>query len=135
MRNRYNLIILAAAVIIILIGMVSCSNDKEDIAAPSINILQPIENDTVKLTNGFVQIHVVASDHVDIHDMEMNVKDETGKVVYEYDLDDLREHSYACDEKFYPGTISHVTLYRLTVTFENEYKNWETKGINFYVKP
>jgi hypothetical protein len=135
MRNKYNLLILVATVFIVWIGAASCSKDKEDIAAPSINILQPAENDTVKLTNGFVQIQVVASDHVDIHDMEMNVKDETGKVVYEYDLDDLEEHSYACEEKFYPGTISHVTFFRLTVTFENEYKNWETKGINFYVKP
>jgi hypothetical protein len=134
MQKKYiSLFMINAALIVIAIS--SCSKDNEDIAAPLITIIRPVENDTVSLTNGFVIIEVVANDNVDIHDMEMNVRDQAGNVIFSYDADDLEDHSYTCIEQFQPKGITEITRMKLTVTFENEYKNWESKAIDFYVKP
>jgi hypothetical protein len=135
MTHRYFLILAINTTLIVMILFPSCSKNDEDIAAPVISIIQPAANDTVQITNGYITIKVVASDNVDIIDMEMSIKDESGTVLFDYDLDNLEERSYTCIENFHPEHINQVTKLKLNVTFQNEYKNWESKSIDFFVKP
>jgi ssDNA-binding replication factor A large subunit len=113
----------------------SCSKNGEDIAAPSITFIQPVENDTVQLKNGYMTIEVLAQDRVNVSDMEMKVKDNSGKVLYSYDKDDISNQSYTCHEVFYPKGIAGITQMKLSVIFSNEYENWTSKSITFYVRP
>jgi hypothetical protein len=113
----------------------ACSEKDEDIAAPSISILLPKQNDTIDLSNGPVRIKVAAEDHVSVDDMEMVIKDNAGTVLYSYDEDDIEVPSYNCNEEFYPEGITKVTQMKLTATFKNEYENWTTESVTFYVKP
>lgn len=135
MTNRCFLILAINSTLIVTTLFSSCSKNDEDIAAPLIRIIQPAANDTVQITNGYITIKVFASDNVEIKDMEMNIKDESGTVLFNYDLDDLGDRSYTCIENFYPEHITEVTKLKLNVTFQNEYKNWESKTIDFFVKP
>lgn len=135
MQKRYFTFCLINAALVMAIVLSSCSEKDEDIAAPSITIIQPVENDTIQLLNGFVTIDVVARDHVSISDMEMSIKDKSGTILYTYDVDDLEDQSYTCHEKFYPTGITKVTKMILSVTFSNEFENWTSKAITFYVKP
>jgi hypothetical protein len=135
MKHRYMFFFLINAALVMAIAAPSCSKQEDDIAAPSITILQPAENDTIKLNGGFVTIKVFAQDHVNIKDMEMTVTNQTGAILFSYDADDLENQSYTCNEEFYPQGITKLTPMKLTVTFENEYENWQSKSINFFVKP
>jgi hypothetical protein len=135
MKNRYFLLFTIKALLIVTTIISGCSKNEEDIAAPSVTIIQPGANDTVQITNGYITIKVVANDHVDIKDMEMSIEDVTGKVLYNYDADDIEGQTYTCNEKFYPEHIDKVSKLKLNVTFENDYKNWATKSIEFFVKP
>lgn len=102
---------------------------------PSITITKPVENDTIQLKNGFITIEMLARDRVRINDMEMNIEDKLGTVLYTYDKDDIENTSYTCHEIFSPIGLTKLTQMKLTATFSNEYKNWITKTITFYVKP
>jgi hypothetical protein len=133
MRKIYLSFNLILAVLVLILS--SCSENEEDIAAPSIIIVQPIANDTIHLTNGTVTIKVTAMDRVIINDMEMEVISKTGTVLFTYDNDYIDNQSYTCNENFYPTGITETTQMSLSVTFENEFKNWNTRTIIFYVKP
>lgn len=135
MKKKYFMRFLLYAGLVMAFAFSSCSKNEEDIAAPSITFIHPVENDTVQLKNGFISIVVVARDHVNVHDMEMSVKDKSGTVLYSYDQDNIENTAYTCDEKFYPSGITKVTEMKLSVMFSNEFKNWTSKSITFYVKP
>ncbi|MEI6750596.1 MAG: hypothetical protein ACOYMF_11405 [Bacteroidales bacterium] len=135
MKQKYRMFCLICAALVVAFMAASCSEKEEDIASPSITIIRPIENDTIRLTNNFITIETVAQDHVGINDMEMNVIDNSGTVLFSYDKDEIETTAYSCMEQFYPEGITKVTQMKLTVTFANEYKNWNSKSINFYVKP
>lgn len=135
MQQRYFKSCILIAALVSAFFASSCSEKDEDIAAPSINILQPGENDTIDLSNGPVILKVTAQDHVSVEDMEMEVRDNTGTVLYSYDEDDIEVPSYTCIEEFHPEGITILTRMKLTATFENEYKNWTSRSVTFYVKP
>lgn len=135
MQKKFLIFFLANAAFIMALAFSSCSEKDEDIAAPSITFIHPVENDTVKLYNGSVAIEVLAQDHIRISDMEMTIKDQAGTVLFTYDQDDIESPSYNCHELFYPSDITKLTRMKLAVTFSNEYKNWTSKTISFYVKP
>jgi hypothetical protein len=116
-------------------AIISCSENEEDIAAPSINIIQPHENDTIYLVNGCVYVKVEARDNLEILDMEMELEDQSGTISKSYDNDDINNQSYSCNEKFELTGITSKTKMTLKVTFENEFWNWKSKTIIFYVKP
>lgn len=92
---------LSSALLVVAFITASCSEKDDDIAAPSITIIRPIENDTIRLTNNFLTIEAVAQDHVGINDMEMNVIDNSGAVLFSYDKDKIETTSYSCLEQFY----------------------------------
>lgn len=135
MQNRYLVFWLINAALTLSIATSSCSKNAEDIAAPSITITKPTENDTIQLKNGVITIELLAKDRVRINDMEMSIEDKLGTVLYTYDKDDIEDISYTCHELFSPIGLTKVTQMKLTATFSNEYKNWITKRITFYVKP
>jgi hypothetical protein len=135
MKHKYFTFCLINAALILAIASYSCSEKDEDIAAPSIEIIHPGENDTIKLTGSFVTLEAKAQDHVGIRDMEMTVKDISGALLFTYDKDDIENETYTCHEPFYPTNITKVTQMNMTVTFANEYKNWTSKTVTFYVKP
>ena len=135
MQKRYIMFCLINAALVMAIVISSCSKKAEDIAAPSITIIQPVEYDTIQLINGFITIDVLAQDHVRVSDMKMTIKDNSGTVLYTYEKDNIENATYTCHEQFYPTGITKVTQMKLKVTFSNEYENWTSKTINFYVKP
>ncbi len=135
MKKKYFMRSLLYAGLFMAAAFLACSKNEEDIAAPSITFIHPVENDTVQLKNGFISIVVMAQNHVNVSDMEMNVKDKSGTVLYSYDQDNIEKTAYTCDEKFYPSGITKVTEMKLSVKFSTEFKNWTSKTITFYVKP
>jgi hypothetical protein len=135
MRHRYLLPVQFILMTITALFLTSCSENEEDIAAPSISIIQPAANDTIALSNGYLIIKVIARDKVNIDDMRMTVQDESGNIFYSYTEDDINEQSYTCTEIFYPTGINKKTRLTLCATAENEFKNWGSGTINFYVKP
>ena len=135
MKKKYSMRCLVFAVLVMASAFSSCSKNEEDIAAPSITFIHPLENDTVQLQSGFISLVVMAQDNVNLRDMEMNLKDKSGTVLYSYDQDNIENTAYTCDEKFYPSGITKVTEMKLSVMFSNEFKNWTSKTITFYVKP
>ena len=135
MQQKYFLFSLINAVLAMAIITSSCSEKDEDIAAPSITFIQPKANDTVLLTNGIVNIEVMAQDHISVSDMEMKIIDTSGTILYTYDADGIEDKTYTCHEQFYPTGITKLTKMKLAVTFSNVYGNWTSKEINFYVKP
>jgi hypothetical protein len=113
----------------------SCSENEEDIAAPSIIFKKPVNNETIQVIDDSISIIVEAADNKYVTDMEMIVKNESGAILIEYDNDDIKSQNYTCDEKFYLHGLTKTTKMKLLVKFKNEFQNWNEEEIDFYVKP
>jgi len=135
MRNIYGQYFLLNTIVFLTIIVSSCTEDHDDIAAPLITFIQPVENDTVTLVNGLLFVKVRADDKINIHDMEMEIKNQSGTVLGEYDKDDINVLSYTCFEEFNLSGLTEKTKVTLLVTFENEHKNWCRESVDFFVKP
>ena len=107
-------------------------NDK---TVPSINIMHPVANDTIHLTNGSVTIKVMLKDIANIKEMEMDIKSRSGSILFSDKEDAIENQNYTCIENFYPAGITKKTRMKLCVSFKNDFENWKTKKIIFYVIP
>ena len=135
MRKIYSSFYLISAVLLMAIGLSSCSENQEDIAAPSIIFKKPVKNETIQVIDDSISITVEAADDKYVADMEMIVKNESGAILIEYDNDDIKSQNYTCDEKFYLHGLTKTTRMKLIVKFKNEFQNWNEEEIDFYVKP
>jgi len=135
MRKIYSSFYLISVVLLMAIGLSSCSENQEDIAAPSIIFKKPVNNETIQVIDDSISITVEAADDKYVADMEMIVKNESGAILIEYDNDDIKSQNYTCDEKFYLHGLTKTTRMKLIVKFKNEFQNWNEEEIDFYVKP
>jgi hypothetical protein len=135
MRNLYSSLYLISTVLVMAVAISSCSENEEDIAAPSITYTYPAENDTIQVVNNSITIIVTAQDKVKLDEMAMVVKSQSEYFPYnsEYKKDDIDSQTYTCNEKFYLS-ITKTTRMKLIVSFQNKFHNWNKKEIDFYVK-
>lgn len=133
MRNFYHLILLISSIFVIAAGISSCSEDEEDISAPTINIVKPVENDTIHLEKSNVYIEVKIENNANIDDLVMTVTTESGNLLFNYKEDQIEKNSYSCIESFSSDNIYTLTKVKLIVTCENEFHAWRKKDVTFFI--
>jgi len=133
MRNFYSPFLLISAVLVCVTFVSSCSENEEDVSAPTITIKKPIENDTIHLASGKVYIEVKAENNAKIDEMAMKVITQSGTVLYNYEESKIEKYSYTCTENFSCDDLYTVTKVKLIVTCENEFHAWRKKEVNFYI--
>ena len=135
MRNLYKSIFAVSIIFFLVMGISSCSENDEDVSAPSITIKRPVENDTIHMSNNRVYIEVKAENNADIDHMILTVITQSGTLLYKYEETQIDKHSYACNKNFTEDDIEVITKVKLIVTVENEYHAWRKKEVNFFLAP
>ena len=135
MQHKYFSFFLITVFLILFTALSSCSDNENDISGPSITIIQPVANDTLHSTGHSVTVEVKSAGKVNIDEMEMTVKSQSGTVLFTYEQYSIGKQSYTCIESFVPHDITEVTKVTLNVKSTNELKAWNKKSINFYLMP
>jgi len=133
MRHFYSLIFRIVVALLLVTVISSCSENEDDVSAPSIIIIKPTENDTIHLSKSKVFIEVKAENNADISNLRMTVNTQTGKLLYNYVEDQIDKHRFTCSEDFTYDDLYMLTKVKLIVTCENEFHAWRKKEVNFYI--
>jgi len=123
--------------------ILSCSEKHEDIAAPAITIYHYstylANNDTVSLTNGFLEIEIEAKATSNVNMDEMTTQLVSLSEAFSFNKgdtkDDIKEVYYWYPEDYDLRGITNITKMKLTVTCSNESENLNIEERTFYVKP
>jgi hypothetical protein len=78
---------------------------------------------------------VIALDDVNILEMVIKVKSESGAIVFSDKEEFIENQSYTCIEDFYLPKLTKKTRMTLYVAIKDEFRNWKKNSINFYVTP
>jgi hypothetical protein len=106
-------------------------NHEDDVAAPTVNILTPTENESV---SGEVHVEITVTDE-SLHEMEVTVtKDSDGSVLYsdKPSVHDKTEYDF---HKHFTPAVADETPVTLTVIVEDHSDRKTTKTVKFKVKP
>jgi hypothetical protein len=132
MKITIQLFVACIAVLFASFFISSCkAKDKE---APTISVFAPSENDTFKVTNDSVHIEFSARDNMELHIVEVNIKNSAGTLLYNNNRD-VDNKNYAFHEHFNPSGITSLTPVFLTIKASDHSDNEFTKTVNFFVAP
>jgi hypothetical protein len=124
-------------ILIVLIGffIFSCDGSTDDIEAPVVNIIQPVENDTIVLsTTSEINIRFTASDNDELHDVIVYVKNTSGQILYST-TKDVDQKSYNYSERYKPSNINSITQLKLETHITDHSDNHTFKSVSFFVRP
>ncbi len=124
-------------ILIVLIGffIFSCDGTSDDIEAPAVTIIQPLENDTILLSiTKEVNIRFTTSDNDELHDVIVYVKNTAGKILYST-TNDVDQKTYNYSEQYKPSNINVLTQLKLETHITDHSDNHTFKSVSFFVRP
>ncbi len=114
----------------------ACKKETTDTVKPVLTIGEPAEGTIFTLTDDpEVHIEFTLTDETSLHEVDIEVKDGTGTVIFSDapTVHDLKLYDY--HEHFEPTGITGEVNMTLTVTAADHGDNITTQTVNFKVKP
>lgn len=115
----------------------SCKNNtEEDKELPTIYMEDPEDGDTISVSvEDSVHIHIYLSDNKALNALTVNVKNQSGTIVYTESPAVTGQTLYTFHEHFVPTGISGVEQMNLEVFVTDKSNNIALATRTFYVKP
>jgi hypothetical protein len=137
MRKIYNSINLISAAFLLIILLSACSENDDDISAPTVTSTYPAENDTIQLVLNSITVSFAAKDDVKIDKMSMNITSQSESFPYsiQFAEDAIDNQYFNCVECFPLYGLTKTTPMKWTFYLQNEFHSWKKKEIDFYVRP
>jgi len=137
MRKLYNSNILIGTALLLIIGLSACSENDDDISAPTIISTYPAENDTIQVVLNSITVSFAAKDDVKIDNMSMNITSQSESFPYtiQFAEDAIDNQNFNCVECFPLYGLTKTTPMKWTFYLQNEFHSWKKKEIDFFVRP
>lgn len=131
----YKFLLSVAAAAILFAGISSCEDNATDVEKPTFTVAEPLANDTISLAqSGEIHIEFTAVDNDELHEITVNVTNESGTNLYTKTVDADVE-TYNFHEHFTPTGITTVTPLTLKIDVSDHSANVSSQTVAFYVKP
>ncbi len=133
MRSTIKLFVVA---LLAGVGYSAChKHDTADVTKPTIEITEPLLNDTVVISLDSVHIEFLAKDNSSLLNVAVSIKNNSSGAFPFSDSRGIHQASFDYHSHFVPQGITVPTSMTLSVTATDHNSNSATKSVNFVVKP
>ncbi|MBL0332919.1 MAG: hypothetical protein IPP08_04540 [Chlorobiota bacterium] len=134
MKFYFSVVLSVLIFSVILNSCKESTTEDVDSLKPTITILKPFANDTLKTTSDSINIKFTARDNAELHEIGFKITNAKGETVLSDEIHvDTSYFSY--DKKFKLNGITTITSLNLECSASDHSNNVQTISTFFYVKP